>query len=91
MTATASAMNLPRAPRDAGLSYQDSMPSRYSTGARVLSMLAFGYVAFAFVNERFLHWFARADGAAPLWLSHWTEYAVILVFGVWRTLAEKNP
>ena len=26
-----------------------------------------------------------------MWLSHWTEYAVILVFGVWRVLAERNP
>lgn len=91
MTATASAMTLPRAPRNAGSSYQNSMPSHYSKGARVLSMLAFSYVAFAFINERFLHLFARADGTAPLWLSHWTEYAVILAFGVWRTLAEKNP
>lgn len=67
------------------------MPSRYSSGVRLLSMLAFSYVAFAFVNGRFLHWFERADSEAPLWLSHWTEYAVILVFGVWRTLSEKNP
>jgi len=53
-------------------------------------MLAFGYVAFAFVNGRFLHWFEGANGDAPLWLSRWTEYAVILVFGVWRVLAERN-
>ncbi len=84
-------MNLARAPRDVGAFHQDSLPGRYSAGVRLLSMLAFGYVAFAFVDERFLHWFARVDGAAPLWLSHWTEYAVILVFGVWRALAERNP
>jgi glutamate synthase (NADPH/NADH) small chain len=91
MTSARSAIKLPRAPRDAGAFRQDSLPSRYSAGVRALSMLAFGYVAFAFVNERFLHWFGRADGAAPLWLSHWTEYTVILVFGVWRTVAERNP
>ncbi len=83
-------MNLPRTPRAVGAFEQDSLPSRYAAGVRALSMLAFGYVAFAFVNGRFLHWFERADGEAPLWLSHWTEYAVILVFGVWRVLAEKN-
>ncbi len=84
-------MNLPRTPRAVGAFQQDSLPSRYSAGVRLLSMLAFSYVAFAYVNERFLHWFARADGEAPWWLSHWTEYAVILAFGVWRTLAERNP
>jgi glutamate synthase (NADPH/NADH) small chain len=82
---------MPRAPRDVGAFHQDSLPSHYSVGVRLLSMLAFGYVAFAFVNGRFLHWFESADGEAPLWLSHWTEYAVILAFGVWRTLAERNP
>lgn len=88
---TTSAMNLPRMPRNVGAFHQDSLPSSYSSGVRLLSMLAFGYVAFAFVNGRFLHWFEDADGQAPLWLSHWTEYAVILVFGVWRVLAERNP
>jgi len=53
-------------------------------------MLAFAYVVFAFINERFLHWFLNGDGEAPIWLSHWTEYAIILAFGIWRTLAEKN-
>jgi len=67
------------------------MPSNYSLGVRALSMLAFSYVAFAFVNERFLHWFISEDGSAPLWMSHWTEYVVILVFGIWRTWAEQNP
>ncbi len=80
-----------RACREVSGSRQDTMPSRYSFGVRALSMLAFSYVVFAFVNERFLHWFEGADGEAPLWLSHWTEYVVILAFGVWRILAEQNP
>ena len=67
------------------------MPSRYSLGVRTLSMVAFSYVAFAFVNGRMLHWFEGANGEPPLWLSHWTEYLVILVFGIWRTIAEQNP
>jgi len=80
-----------RSVREASASHQDTMPSHYPLGARVLSMLAFSYVAFAFVNERFLHWFMNADGTAPLWMSHWTEYAVILAFGIWRIWAERNP
>ena len=80
-----------RASREISAALQDSMPSRYSLGVRALSMLAFSYVVFAYVNGRFLHWFEGADGSVPFWLSQWTEYAVILVFGVWRTLAEQNP
>ncbi len=91
MTTVAEHALSPRAPRPVAASYQDSLPSHYSTGARVLSMLAFTYVAFAFVNGRVLHWFEGADGEAPLWLSQWTEYAVILLFGIWRTLSEQNP
>ncbi|MBT3991434.1 MAG: 4Fe-4S binding protein [Rhodospirillaceae bacterium] len=80
----------PRKPRKSGGNSQDSLPSRYSSNVRALSMLAFAYVVFAFINERFLHWFLNGDGEAPIWLSHWTEYAIILAFGIWRTLAEKN-
>lgn len=79
-----------RHPRAVASGLQDSMPSHYSVGVRALSLLAFAYVAFAFVNGRFLHWFADADGQAPLWLSQWTEYLVILAFGTWRTLVEQN-
>jgi len=91
MASATSTINLTRAPRDVGASQQDSLPSHYSAGARALSMLAFGYVAFAFVNGRYLHWFQGTDGEPPLGLSHWTEYTVILVFGVWRVMAERNP
>lgn len=90
MTQTASISKLPRTAREAGGSYQNSLPSHYSVGVRTVSMLAFTYVAFAFVNGRFLHWFEGADGQAPFWLSQWTEYLVILAFGLWRTLAERN-
>jgi glutamate synthase (NADPH/NADH) small chain len=81
----------PRAPRPAGGGSQDSMPSRYPAGIRALSMLAFAYVVFAFVNARMLHWFEGSDGEPPVWLSNWTEYGVILGFGIWRTLSERNP
>ncbi len=91
MTLASLATKLPRTPRETGASRQDSLPGHYSTGVRILSLLAFSYVTFAFINGRVLHWFEGADGEMPLWLSHWTEYAVILAFGVWRTLAERNP
>lgn len=90
MTLATPACEIPRTPRQTGASLQDSLPARYSAGVRVLSVLAFTYVAFAFVNGRMLHWFEGADGEAPLWLSHWTEYVVILAFGIWRTVAERN-
>lgn len=27
---------------------------------------------------------------SPIWLYHYTEYAIILDFGIWRIAAEKN-
>jgi hypothetical protein len=51
-----------RQPRAAAAGVQNSLPSRYSVGVRALSLLAFSYVTFAFVNGRFLHWFGGADG-----------------------------
>ncbi len=89
-TAVSPGQDIPRAPRDIDASRQDSLPSHYSTGVRALSMLAFSYVVFAVVNAHILHWFVDADGKAPLWLNRSTEYAVIVLFGVWRTLAEQN-
>ena len=81
----------PREARAAPPSGQDSMPSRYPAGVRALCMVAFAYVVFAYINGRLLHWFEGPDGEAPIWLSHWTEYGVIVAFGVWRTLSERNP
>lgn len=90
MSVTFDQAPITRASRDSSSSHQGTMPSHYSFGVRALSMVAFTYVAFAFVNGRFLHWFEGADGETPLWLSQWTEYIVILAFGIWRTLSEKN-
>ena len=85
------AQSLPRVPWNSSASRQGNMPSHYALWVRVLSMLAFIYVVLAFVNGRFLHLFVGANGEPPLWLGHWTEYLVIVIFGVWRTLAEQNP
>ena len=53
-------------------------------------MLAFGYVAFAFVNGRFLHWFERARRSAVV-AEPLDRVRRDPVFGVWRALAERNP
>lgn len=70
---------------------QDSMPSHYSLGVRLLSMMAFVYVVAAYLNARVFHLLLDADGQSPVWFSQWSEYLIITVFGVWRVLAERNP
>jgi ferredoxin len=86
---------------------QDSLPGRYSLGVKLLSFVAIVYAVIGFLNEALYQWrpgqLARfsffhlvccepgPDGAMPFWLSHWTEYFLIVLFGVWRTVAEKNP
>ncbi|NTV14553.1 MAG: 4Fe-4S binding protein [Desulfobulbaceae bacterium] len=86
---------------------QDSLPGRYSLGVKILSFAAIVYAIIAFLNEALYQWrpgqlaafsFLHLtccepgpDGAMPFWLSHWTEYFLIVIFGIWRTLAEKNP
>jgi len=88
-------------------SFQDSRPGNYSFGVKALSFAAFVYVILAFLNESLCQWYPGRlapvsflripccepgpGGAMPFWLSHWTEYVIILIFGVWRTIAERNP
>ena len=56
MTATDSFKTaFPRAPRAVTAQVQDTLPGRYSRSVRWLSMLAFGYVIFAYLNESVLH------------------------------------
>lgn len=70
---------------------QDSKPGSYSIGVKLLCMIAFLYAISAYLNESIFHWYQLPDGSYPFWLSHWTEYIIIVLFGVWRTIAEKNP
>ncbi|MDD5760341.1 MAG: 4Fe-4S dicluster domain-containing protein [Desulfobulbaceae bacterium] len=86
---------------------QDSQPGNYSLGVKLLSMVAILYAIIAFLNESTLHWqpgqlapfsflhipccTIGPNGSFPFWLSHWTEYFIIVLFGVWRAVAEKNP
>ena len=62
------------------------MPRRYSVTVQLLSMAAFSLAFFGWLNEAWLFWFEN-----PIWLNRYTEYAIILGFGIWRILAEQNP
>jgi len=61
------------------------MPSRYSIGIQLLSMAAFTLAFVGWLNETWLFWFEN-----PIWLNRYTEYGIILGFGIWRIIAEKN-
>ena len=61
------------------------MPGRYRPGIQLLSMAAFTLAFFGWLNESWLYWFEN-----PIWLNRYTEYAIILGFGVWRIAAEEN-
>ena len=61
------------------------MPSRYRLGIQLLSMAAFTLAFFGWLNESWLYWFEN-----PIWLNRYTEYAIILGFGIWRIASEQN-
>ncbi len=61
------------------------MPRRYSIAVQLLSMAAFTLAFVGWLNETWLFWFDN-----PIWLNRYTEYAIILAFGVWRIFAERN-
>ncbi len=73
------------APREASSATQDVMPSRYGIGIQLLSMAAFTLAFVGWLNETWLFWFEN-----PIWLNRYTEYGIILGFGIWRIVAEKN-
>ncbi len=67
-------------------STQKSLAHPYPVWVQLLSLAGFVLVVFGWLNERWLNWFD-----SPVWLSHNTEYIIILLFGLWRIIAEKNP
>jgi glutamate synthase (NADPH/NADH) small chain len=73
-------------PRAAGPATQGSLPRRYPVWVQALSMAAFTLAFVGWLNETWLFWFDN-----PIWLNRYTEYAIILAFGVWRIAAEENP
>ncbi|GAB0058112.1 hypothetical protein SIID45300_02456 [Candidatus Magnetaquicoccaceae bacterium FCR-1] len=65
---------------------QRSQAGRYAWWVKALSWVAFGWAFLGWLNET---WFFKFD--SPLWLNRYTESALILAFGLWRIVAEKNP
>jgi len=72
-------------PRVVNSTQQDLMPARYSLPVQFLSMAAFTLAFVGWLNETWLFWFDN-----PIWLNRYTEYAIIMGFGLWRIVAEKN-
>ncbi|OOZ38461.1 hypothetical protein BOW53_15490 [Solemya pervernicosa gill symbiont] len=62
------------------------MPSRYRLWVQLFSLAAFTLAFVGWLNESWLFWFEN-----PIWLNRYTEYAIILGFGIWRIVAEQNP
>lgn len=101
MSATADSLNLPTAREHAARPYpviplvhaarpsaagaQDLLPRRYSRAVQWLSLAAFTLAFVGWLNETWLFLFDN-----PIWLNRYTEYAIILAFGVWRIRAEQN-
>jgi glutamate synthase (NADPH/NADH) small chain len=73
-------------PRAGAAAQQGSLPRRYAPWVQWLSMAAFTLAFVGWLNETWLFLFDN-----PIWLNRYTEYAVILAFGVWRIRAEENP
>lgn len=99
MSATAESLSLPgtgkraaktypvipivHAPRASGADAQDTLPRRYHPGIQLLSLVAFTLAFVGWLNETWLFLFEN-----PIWLNRYTEYAIILGFGLWRIYAE---
>lgn len=66
-------------------SVQRSLGGRYAPWVGLLSLLVFAWAGLGWFNESVLFWFD-----SPIWLNRYTEYALILAFGLWRITAEKN-
>ncbi|MBF0295234.1 MAG: 4Fe-4S binding protein [Magnetococcales bacterium] len=65
---------------------QRSLAGRYAWQVKALCWVAFAWAFLGWLNDAWLFQFGT-----PLWLNRYTEQAIILAFGVWRILAEKNP
>ncbi|MCK5878055.1 MAG: FAD-dependent oxidoreductase [Candidatus Marithrix sp.] len=72
-------------PRTQPNNTQDLMPGQYSLTIKLLSMALFTLAFVGWFNETWLFWFNN-----PIWLNRYTEYAIVLGFGIWRIAAERN-
>ncbi|MBF0283754.1 MAG: 4Fe-4S dicluster domain-containing protein [Magnetococcales bacterium] len=75
-----------RAQRLMPVAQQRSLAGRYAWWVKALSLTAFAWAFLGWLNDAWLFQFDN-----PLWLNRYTEYVIILAFGVWRITAEKNP
>lgn len=76
----------PRAPPLSRAWQQDTLARRYPPWVGLLAMAAFTLAFLGWLNET---WLFLWD--SPIWLNRYTEYAIILLFGLWRIVAEQNP
>lgn len=83
---TSEALGIAHQPRTVSAMHQDLMPARYGLGVQMLSMAAFALAFFGWLNESWLFWFDN-----PIWLNRYTECAIILAFGMWRIITERDP
>jgi|GEM_PF-881 len=83
---TISELTITHPTRTLSANQQNLMPGRYSLTVQLLSMAAFSLAFIGWLNETWLFWFDN-----PIWLNRYTEYGIILGFGIWRIIAEKNP
>ncbi len=72
--------------RPNGAACQNTLPGRYPWWVVVITMAAFTLAFGGWLNESWLYLFD-----SPIWLNRYTEYAIILGFGIWRIRAEQNP
>jgi glutamate synthase (NADPH/NADH) small chain len=73
------------APRESAAGAQDLLPRRYHIAVQVFTFAAFTLAFTGWLNETWLFLFDN-----PIWLNRYTEYAIILAFGLWRIVAEQN-
>ncbi len=65
---------------------QRSLAGRYAWPFQFLALAALAWAFLGWLNETWLF-----VGDNPIWLNRYTEYAIILGFGIWRITAEQNP
>jgi ferredoxin len=64
---------------------QRSLAGKYALWVQVLALSAFSLAFLGWLNDAYLFLWDT-----PIWLNRYTEYAIILLFGVWRITAEQN-
>ncbi|MCP4277272.1 MAG: FAD-dependent oxidoreductase [Gammaproteobacteria bacterium] len=72
--------------RSSDASHQSILPGRYRWWVMAVSMVGFTLAFVGWLNESWLYLYE-----SPIWLNRYTEYAIILMFGLWRIRAEQNP